>query len=228
MGVNLTLRRIYYMEDSVGECAFGAFRHGSRCKVEASEVRDAGGAGRGAVQPGIGADEVDGGGGQDAGEVGLGLSAVGSAAQPGAADGLGDGALDAGADVVSLLPLVGLLFATSLIEDLLLRLGQEGEAAAVSAVRGLGALRSQRARTAVLEREVHAGDRGAGGFALVGPADADRSVRAGDSPVVPVDVEGALGDVAALVTLVDRVRSDGTEQVDPVFSRAVTMWAAVM
>lgn len=69
---------------------FGPFRHGSRCKVETSEMRDAGCAERGAVQPGIGADEVDGGGGQDVGEVGLGLAAVGSAAQPGAADGLGD------------------------------------------------------------------------------------------------------------------------------------------
>ena len=60
------------------------FRHGSRCQVEACEVRDAGGAERGAVQPGVGADEVDGGGGQDAGEMGLGLAAVGGAAQPGA------------------------------------------------------------------------------------------------------------------------------------------------
>jgi hypothetical protein len=65
------------LQDSVGECAFGDFCHGSRCQVEKSEVRDAGGAERGAVQPGIGADEVDGGGGQDAGEMGLGLAAVG-------------------------------------------------------------------------------------------------------------------------------------------------------
>ena len=46
-------------------------------------MRDAGCAERGAVQPGVGADEVDGGGGQDVGEMGLGLAAVGSAAQPG-------------------------------------------------------------------------------------------------------------------------------------------------
>jgi hypothetical protein len=53
----------------------------SSCQVEAGEVRDAGSAKRGAVQPGIGADQVDGGDGQDVGEVGLGLAAVGSTAQ---------------------------------------------------------------------------------------------------------------------------------------------------
>ena len=67
----------FALEDSVGECAFWDFCHMSRCKAEASKVRDAGGAERGAVQPGIGADEVDGGGGQHVREMGLGLAAVG-------------------------------------------------------------------------------------------------------------------------------------------------------
>ena len=60
------------------------FCHGSRCKAETSKVRDAGCAERGAVQPGIGTDEVDGGGGggQDVGEMGLGLSPEGRGLRP--------------------------------------------------------------------------------------------------------------------------------------------------
>ncbi len=169
---------------------FGIFCHGSRCKAETSKVRDAGGAERGAVQPGIGPDEVDGGGGQDVGEVGLGLAAVGSAAQPGPADGLGDGALHAGADVVAGFPLRGLLPGALPGEEFLLLAGQQGQAASPLAVCRLGAPGPQRARAAVSEREVDPGNGGAAGFALAGPADADRSLGACDRPRVPVDPEG--------------------------------------
>ena len=155
-------------------------------------MRDAGGAERGAVQPGIDADEVDGGSGQDAGEMGLGLAAVGRAAQPGAADGLGDGALDAGADVVAGFPLRGLLLGALPGEQFVLLAGQQGQAASPLAVGRRGAPGSQRARVAVGGREVDPGDGGAAGFALGGPADADGSLGAGDLACVPVDAEGGL------------------------------------
>ncbi len=181
------------VKDSVGEGHLVIFCLGSRCKVEACEVRDAGGAERGAVQPGVGADEVDGGGGQDAGEVGLVLPVIGGAPQPGGADGLGDCALDAGADVVAGLPFGGLLLGALPGEELVLLAGQQGQAASPPAVCRLRALRPQRARVAVGEREVDPGDGGAAGLALVGPADAGRTLGAGDLPCVPVDAEGGLG-----------------------------------
>src|SRR5260370_4139936 len=208
------------LKDSVGECVFWDFCHGSCCKVETSKVRDAGSAERGAVQPGIDADEVDGGGGQDVGEMGLGLATVGSAAQPGAADGLGDGALDAGADVVAGFPLCGLLLGALPGEQFVLFAGQQGQAASPLAIGRLGAPGPQRAWAAGGEREVDLGYRGAAGFALIGPADADGCLGAGDRPRVPVDAEGGLGQGrflpgAAAPGLVG-VGADGPEQGDAV------------
>ena len=150
--------------------------------------------------------------------MGLGLAAVGRAAQPGAADGLGDGALDAGPDVVSGFPLRGLLLGALPGEEFVLLAGQQGQAASPLAIGRRGAPGPQRARAAAGEREVDPGYRGAAGFALVGPADADRSLGAGDRPRVPVDAEGGLRQGrclpgAAAPGLVG-VGADGPEQGD--------------
>ena len=124
--------------------------------------------------------------------MGLCLAAVGGAAQPGAADGLGDGALDAGADVVAGFPLRGLLLGALPGKEFVLLAGQQGQAASPLAIGRLGAPGSQRARVAVGGREMDPGNGGAVGFALVGPADADRPLGAGDLACVPVDAEGGL------------------------------------
>jgi len=182
-------------------------------------VRDAGGAERGAVQPGAGADEVNGGGGQHAGEVGLVLTAVGGAPQPGDADDLGDGAPGAGADVVAGLPFRGLLLGALPGKELVLLAGQQGQAASPPAVCRLRALRPQRARVAVGEREVDPGDGGAAGLALAGPADAGRALGAGDLPYVPVDAEGGLGQggfLAGAAAGLSGAGADWPEQGDPV------------
>ena len=120
------------------------------------------------------------------------LAAIGSAAQRSAADSLGDGALDAGPDVVAGFPLRGLLVGALLGKDLLLLAGQQGQAASPLAIGRRGAPGPQRARAAAGEREMDPGNRGAAGFALVGPADADRSLGAGRLLCVPVDAEGGL------------------------------------
>jgi 3,4-dihydroxy 2-butanone 4-phosphate synthase len=207
------------LEDSVGEVVFGGFCHGSRCQAEACEVRDAGGAERGAIQPGVGADEVERCGVQDVGEVGLGLAVVGGAAHPGGADGLGDGALDAGADVAAGLPSGGLLLGALAGEDLVLLAGQQGQAAPPPAVRRLGAPGPHRARVAVGECEVDPGDRGAAGLSLVGPADADRPLGTGDLAGVPVDGEGVLRQERLFPVVapgLGGVGADRPDQGDPV------------
>src|SRR5882757_918813 len=151
-------------------------------------------------------------------EMCLGLASIGGVTQSGAADGLGDGALDAGADVVAGLPLFGLLLGVLLCQDLLMFSGQQGQLAAPLAVRRFAAPVPQRARVAVGEREAHSGDGGAAGFALVGPAGADRSLGAGDLSGVPVDVEGGLGQIRCLLiaSAVAGVSADRPNQGDAV------------
>jgi hypothetical protein len=102
-----------------------------------------------------------------------------------------------------------------LLEDLL-PWGQERERAAVFAVRGLGALRSQQARIAAPEREVHPRDRGAGRFAPAGPAHAGRTPRACDCPGPPAGGESTLIEMSWAVPFVVSAQADRPEQVDPV------------
>ena len=118
---------------------------------------------RGLGEPGVEADDVDRCGGQDVAEVGLGQTRVAGAADAGAADGLRDGAFDACAYVVALLPLLGLLFLAALGQNFLLLTGQEGQAASALAVGGRGALGSQWTGCAVGGGEVDAGQRGPAG-----------------------------------------------------------------
>jgi hypothetical protein len=56
---------------------------------------------RGAGPPGVEADEVDRGGGEDVFEVDFVHAGVAGAADPGDRDGLTDGAFDTGADAVA-------------------------------------------------------------------------------------------------------------------------------
>ena len=95
--------------------------------------------------------------------MGLVAAVAGRGAHRGGAGGLGDGALDAGADVAAGLPLRGLLLGAMGGEDLVLLAGQQGQAAAVPAVSGLGALGPQRAGIAAGEREAGPCDGSAAG-----------------------------------------------------------------
>lgn len=98
---------------------------------------------------------MDRGGGEDVSEVGLGQAGEAGAADLGAADRLGDRALHAGTDVVTLLPLVGQLLTAPGFQRLLLVLGEQSQAAAPRAVRRSGALLARGATASVLGGEVH-------------------------------------------------------------------------
>src|SRR5215470_17408708 len=99
---------------------------------ELGEVRGSGWTLWGSGQPGVESDDVDRGGSHDVAQVGFGQSDVAGSADSGAADGLRDGPLDSGADGVTPFPLLGVLITASLIEDLLVLAGQQGQLAAVS------------------------------------------------------------------------------------------------
>lgn len=145
----------------------------------------------------------------------------------GAPDRLGDRALHAGADVVTLLPLVGQLLAAPRFKRLLLVPGKQGQAAASSVVRRLGAFPADRATAAVLGCEVHPREGSSAALSLVGPAGADLSLGAGDLAGLPVDGEGALREVLAFAGFVAGVQCDRPANSIPYSFRAVTMCAAV-
>ena len=164
--------------------------------------------------------------------MGLGPAAVGSAAQPGPADGLGDGALHAGADVVAGFPLCGLLLGALPGEQFVLLAGQQGQAASPLAVCRLGAPGPQRARAAVSEREVDPGNGGAVGFALAGPADADRSLGQVTFRASQSIRKAACGRAGACPALLRRVwwvsAPTGPSRVMPWSLRAARIWPALM
>src|SRR5689334_17392077 len=97
--------------------------------------------------PGVEADQVDRGGGQGVFQACLGQAGVTGMADSGDMSGLGDGPLDAGADLVSVAPVVGGLLGACGGERLVDRAGVDGELPAVVAGRA-GALVADRARPA--------------------------------------------------------------------------------
>src|SRR5215211_3583353 len=143
--------------------------------------------------PGVEADEIDRGGGDEVLEAGLVQSDVAGPAGAGDVGGLGDGALDPGADAVTVLPGVGVLCGASGGERLVDRAWVEGELAAVVSGGGSAAV-ADRAGTAGGVGEADDDARSAVLGARV-PAAAAPALRAGDLPGVPVDGE-CLGGVA--------------------------------
>ena len=95
--------------------------------------------------------------------MGLVLAVVGGAAQPGGADGLGDGALDPCADVVAGFPFRGLLPGALPGKELVLFARQQGQAASLLAMCRLRTPGPQRARVPAGKHEVNPGDGGAAG-----------------------------------------------------------------
>ena len=86
---------------------------GSSCgggEVQALEVGCSGPVQRFSGPPGVEADQVGRGGGDGVFEAGLDQPGVAGGADPGDVAGLADGALDPGADLVAVMPVLGGLF----------------------------------------------------------------------------------------------------------------------
>src|SRR6266545_6507143 len=107
-------------------------------QLEAGEVAGSAPVEGVAVPPGVQADEVEGDGGVDVFEMGLGQALVAGVAGAGDGDGLMHGAFDAGADGVAGLPGCGVLLGAVGLQRLVQRAGLEGELPAAAG--GGGAL----------------------------------------------------------------------------------------
>jgi hypothetical protein len=102
-------------------------------EVEVGEVGVACGAGGASGEVGVDAVEVDRGSAEHVGQAGLGLASVAAGADPGAANGLGHRALDAGPLGVPLFPLVGLLLGALALEEFMFLAWVQGQAAGEAA-----------------------------------------------------------------------------------------------
>jgi hypothetical protein len=102
-------------------------------EVEGGEVGVAGGTDALPGLVGVDVVEVDRGGAEDVGQSGLGLASVSARADAGAAHGLGDGALDAGAFGVSQFPGIGVLLGALVLEEFVFLAGVQGQTAGEAA-----------------------------------------------------------------------------------------------
>ena len=137
--------------------------------------------------------DVDRDAGRDVLRVGLGQSVVAGVSRVRASDGLGDGALDAGAGVVGLFPRFAVLVADHVRSGGADRFWVDGDRAARVGIDGLGALCPQRTRAAVPHPEPE-GDRAPGVRAR---GAAQGAGRAGGLPGVPVHIEVGRGEQRA-------------------------------
>src|SRR5207237_562157 len=145
--------------------------------------------------------DVDGDGGQDVLQVGLGLPAVAAVAHAVAAGEFADGALDAGPDGVALVP--GRVLLVGAVADLQLVELARGEAHCALAVAGGGAGGPGRAGLALGLGEAGDDERGGvrrGGRVGAVPALAGLALGAGDFLAVVVDAEVVAG-VSLLVAV---------------------------
>src|ERR1700751_3544479 len=158
----------------------------SCCEVEPLQVGGPGRVQRLAGPPGVEPDQVDGGRCGVVFQAGFAQAEVAGAADAGDVGGLGDGALDPGADAVPVLPGVSGLLGAGGGEGLVDLAVAEAELAA-GADRG-GAPGPGRARCAGWLGEP--GDDDAGSLAARrGPGAGHGALRAGDLLAVPVDAE---------------------------------------
>src|SRR5437868_3412060 len=165
----------------------------SCCEVQPLQVGGPGPVQRPAGPPGVEPDQVDGGGCGVVFQAGFAQAEVAGAADPGDVGGLGDGALDPGADPVSVPPGVAGLLGAGGGEGLVEPAVTQAELAA-GADRG-GAPGPGRARCA--GRLGEPGDDDIGPLAAGrGPGTADGALRAGDLLVLPVDGEHVRGIAA--------------------------------
>ncbi len=158
---------------------------------------------------GVDAVEVDCCGAEDVGQGCFGLASVTAAADASGADGLGDGALDAGALVEALFPGVGFLRDALLLEEFVFLAGVQGKAPGETA----GARGADLAVAAVPFGEDDHGPRlsvhaGVAPVSALGPLGADRVL------LVPVDLE--VGEREAFVGpgLAVTCGRQGPEEVD--------------
>lgn len=122
-------------------------------------------------------------------------ASVAGAAKAGATDGLGDGAFDAGAQVVDLGPVLGglaVLGAVGVHAGLVDGFGVDGDGAGLVGVDGPGALGAQRAGAAVADPEAEAEGDQAAGVGAHGAADGPGG--AAGLPARPVDGEVGWGE----------------------------------
>ncbi|SQD94650.1 hypothetical protein FMEAI12_2700006 [Parafrankia sp. Ea1.12] len=176
-----------------------------------------GSSGRGVGPPAVEADEVDRGRGEDVGEMVLGQAVVAGVADTGGGGGLVHGSLDAGPEVVALLPRVGGLLGAEPFKQFVLVAGTQGELAGRG--RRGGAAGAQRAGQAVHPAEIDLQDGFPSGL-LGSPGAAGGAVRAGGLLSVPVDGEVGQVEGAGGAGLPGGVHSERADQFDAMLGRA--------